>query len=363
MRYAARVIQFLNEISGVDLEEDFINRLELAPGNISEYKNGAQVYKRFVKPSSINLLNVGVHFAISSAFEKFPETAHVYCYLIKTIVSHEYQVGKQRLLIGRAQIRSLITWEEVEVDFAVLYFGDYNLNGGVRYHDSEEAFKKMHSLMHEHFSRSNIPEVIGLMNKYFNQHNYSLWDLFRNEQGKVLNQIFESTMDVIAANFREIYEHYYPLMRIRPDLKIPLPKALAMTVEFVLTRDMTTVLENDFLDLDKLERIAQEIRRWTFTRDKENLGFVASKKIEKLMTQFYANPHDIDLGRTVATVLRILRMLSLNLDLWKTQNLYFSMTHTIYPAMQEKIKNGNQTAQDWVAGFENLGRYLKVSVS
>ncbi len=363
LRYAARVIQLVKEISGNDLEEDFLKRLELAAGNISEYKNGAEVYKRFVKPSSISLLNVGVHFAISSAFEKFPETAHIYCYTIRTIVSHEYEIGKQRLLIGRVQIRSLVTWEEIEVDFSVLYFGDYNLNGGVRVHESEEAFKKMHSLLHDYFSRSDIPEVIGLMNKYFGQHNYSLWDLFRNEQGKVLNQIFESTMDVIAANFREIYEHYYPLMRIRPDLKIPLPKALAMTVEFVLTRDMTTVLENDFLDLDKLERIAQEIRRWTFTRDKENLGFVASKRIEKLMTQFYANPHDIDLGRTIATVLRILRMLSLNLDLWKTQNLYFAMTRTIYPAMQEKIKNGNTNAQDWVAGFENLGRYLKVAVN
>jgi uncharacterized membrane protein YjfL (UPF0719 family) len=81
------------------------------------------------------------------------------------------------------------------------------------------------------------------------------------------------------------------------------------------------------------------------------------------MTQFYANPHDIDLGRTIATVLRILRMLSLNLDLWKPQNLYFSMTKTIYPAMQEKIKNGNTAAEDWVAGFENLGRYLKVAVN
>ncbi len=363
LRYAARVIQLTREISGIDLEDDFLKRLEPAVGNISEHKNGAEVYKRFVKPSSISLLNVGVHFAISSAFEKFPETAHVYCYMIRTVVSHEYEVGKQRLLIGRVQIRSLITWEEVEVDFSVLYFGDYNLNGGVRFHENDEAFKKMHSSLHEYFSRSDIPEVIGLMNKYFGQHNYSLWDLFRNEQGKVLNQIFESTMDVIAANFREIYEHYYPLMRIRPDVKIPLPKALAMTVEFVLTRDMTTILENDFLDLDKLERIAQEIRRWTFTRDKENLGFVASKRIEKLMTQFYANPHDIDLGRTIATVLRILRMLSLNLDLWKPQNLYFSMTKTIYPAMQEKIKNGNTAAEDWVAGFENLGRYLKVAVN
>jgi alpha-amylase/alpha-mannosidase (GH57 family) len=362
LRYAGRVIQLAREVADVELEPEFISRLEHAVGNISEYKNGAEVYKRFVKTSSISLLNVGVHFAISSIFEKFPETTNVYSYSIRTILSHEYAIGKQRLLIGRVQIRSLITWEEVDVDFTVLYFGDYNLNGGVRYHESEEVFKHMHSQLQDRFLHSDIPEVIGLMNKYFGQHNYSLWDLFKNEQGKVLNQIFESTMDVIASNFREIYEHYYPLMRIRPDIKIPLPKALAMTVEFVLTRDMTTVLENDFLDLDKLERLAVEMRRWTFTRDKENLGFVAGRRIEKLMAQFYANPHDIDLGRTIATVLRILRTLSLNLDLWKTQNYYFTMSKTIYPDMKLKSQGENAVAVDWVAGFENLGRYLKVLI-
>ncbi len=363
LRYAARVIQLAREISGNDLEPDFLARLELAVGNISEFKNGAEVYRKFVKSSSISLLNVGVHFAILSIFEKFPEMSTVYCYSTRTLVSHEYHVGKHRLLIGRVQIRSLVTWEQADIDFSVLYFGEYNLSGGVRYHQDEEAFRKMQAALHESFSRGDIPEVISLMNADFGQHNYSLWDLFKNEQGKVLNQIFESTMDVIGANFREIYEHYYPLMRIRPDVKIPLPKALAMTVEFVLTRDMTVVLESDPLDLEKLERIAQEIRRWTFTRDKENLGFVAGHRIEKLMAQFYANPHDIDVGRTIATVLRILRTLSLNLDLLKTQNYYFAMLKTIYPAMQIKVENGNVAAQHWVAGFENLGRYLKVAVN
>lgn len=361
--YSARVIQLAFEITGTDIEEEFLRRLEEAPSNIPEFKNGAEVYRRLVRPSRIGLLNVGVHFAISSVFEKFPETAQIYCYNIRNVVSHDYEIGKHRLLIGRTHIHSLLTWEEIEIDFSVLYFGDYNLHGGVRPHQNEDDFKHMHASLHEYFLRSDIPEVIGLMNTYFGRHNYSLWDLFKNEQGKVLNQIFESTMDVIAGNFREIYEHYYPLMRIRPDLKIPLPKALAMTVEFVLTRDMTTVLENDVLDMDKLERIAQEMRRWTFNRDKENLGYVAGRRIEKIMAQFYANPHDIELARNVTTILRILRGLSLNLDLWKAQNYFFAMIKTIYPAMRVKVKQGNENAGDWVAAFENLGRYLKVAVS
>lgn len=362
LQYASRVIQLAKEVLNIDLENEFIRRLEGAPSNLPDVKDGSGVYEIYVKPARIDLRNVGIHFAISSAFEKFPETAHIYCYTIQTLLSHEYEVGKQRLLVGQTQIRSLITWDEAVVDFAVLYFGDYNLNGGVRYFDSEDSFREMNKQLQSHFLRNDIPEVIGLMHKYFGQNNYSLWDLFKNEQGKVLNQIFDSTMDVISANFREIYEHYAPLMRIRPDLKIPLPKALAMTVEFTLNRDMIAVLEADVLDLERMEAIAQDMRRWTFTRDKETVAFVAGKRIEKLMYQFYANSNDIDLARTIATALRILRSLSLNLDLLKAQNYFFSLSRSIYPSMKEKASAGNEKAGQWVAAFENLGRYLKVAI-
>lgn len=363
LQYAARVIQLSQEVLRIDPEQEFIKRLESAPVNAPEYKNGGDLYRKVVRPSVIGLLNVGVHFTISSIFEKFPETARVYAYTVNTSASEEYEAGKQKLVVGKANIRSLITWEECLVDFSVIYFGDYNLSGGVRLHDSDELFRRMHEDIQDAFLRNDIPGVIRHMNEQFGRHNYSLWDLFKNEQGKVLNQVFDSTLNSIETHFREIYAHYYPLMRIRPDLKIPLPKALAITVEFILNRDLIDVFERDVLDLNKLDRIAQEMRRWTFMRDRDSLGFVASKKIERMMTEFFGNPHNIETARTIATALRILRSLSLQLDLWKTQNLFFSMTKTIYPGMKEKAAAGAEKAREWVAGFENLGRYLKVTTA
>ena len=248
---------------------------------------------------------------------------------MNTSASEEYEAGKQKLVVGKANIRSLITWEECLVDFSVIYFGDYNLSGGVRLHDSDELFRRMHDDLQDAFLRNDIPGVIRHMNEQFGRHNYSLWDLFKNEQGKVLNQVFDSTLNSIETHFREIYAHYYPLMRIRPDLKIPLPKALAITVEFILNRDLIDVFERDVLDLNKLERIAQEMRRWTFMRDRDSLGFVASKKIERMMTEFFGNPHNIETVRTIAPALVILRSL-LQLICGRPR-IYFFNDKTIYP--------------------------------
>jgi len=50
LQYACRVIQLANQIGDVDLEPEFIQRLESAPSNVSQYENGGGVYKKVVLP-------------------------------------------------------------------------------------------------------------------------------------------------------------------------------------------------------------------------------------------------------------------------------------------------------------------------
>jgi len=44
------------------------------------------------------------------------------------------------------------------------------------------------------------------------------WDLFKNEQRKIMDQILEKTLESIETHFRQIYDYYYPLMQIRSSL-------------------------------------------------------------------------------------------------------------------------------------------------
>ena len=361
IQYAARAIQLAKEINGIDLEPEFLKRLENAPGNTLEYKNGALVYQKKIKPDIVDLLGVGAHYAISSLFEDFPEAEQIYCY---TIYAKEYQVfksGKQRLAMGQALIRSETTWEEYAIDFAVLHFGDYNINGGVRPHQvTEGTFAALKDQLKEKFQRNNIPEVIQLMNEHFGEHNYSLWDLFKNEQGKILNEVFNSTLESIETHLRGIYEYYYPLMQVRPDFRFPLPKALSMTVEFIINRDMVTVMEGEPLDLEQLEKLVREMKRWSFTRDKESLAFVAGKRIDQLMAEFVKNVQDFVLLRTVCEFLRVLEPLALPLNFWRSQNIYFSVLKSVYPKMKRKADDGDQMMHKWMVYFDSLGKFLKV---
>lgn len=360
MQYAARAIQLAKEISSQDFEPEFMKRLEAAVSNIAEYKNAKEIYARLVKPQVISLLNVGAHFAISSLFQAYPDMMKVYCYHVEIKERKLHEIGKQKLLIGTATIRSDITHEKCVIDFAVLHFGDYNIHCGVRYHTEEQVYIDMHDDMVEVFLTNNIADAIQKMAYYFGQHIYDLWDLFKNEQGRVLEDVFENTLDAIESNFRGIYDHYYPLMQVRPDFRIPLPKALAMTVEFVLNRDLATELEKKEMDFNRIEHLVREMKRWSFTRDKEGINLVATQKLDYLMTRLTRYSRDTGLLHMLCEFLRVCAILPLDLNVWRAQNIYFSMTQRLYPRMQNQAKEGDMEARLWIMEFERLSGFLKV---
>lgn len=360
MRYAARAIQLARDLAGKDFEPGFLTRLEAAKSNLSEYKTARDVYNRLVRPEIIDLLSVGAHFAISLLFQAYSESSEVYAYHVDIIDRQIQEIGKQRLLIGSAVIRSRITWEEARIDFAVLHLGEYNIHGGVRFFQDDRAYRAMHDGLVETFLTNHFAEMLQSMNQFFGDETYTLWDLFKNEQARVLEDIFQTTLTAIESHFRDIYHQYYPLMRIRPDFRIPLPKALAMSVEFILNRDFAVELDKKEMDFAKMERLLREMRRWHFTRDKEAIELAATNKLDDLMRCLTRSPRDSGVLHVVCELLNVCRILPLNLDLWRAQNIYFSMTQRLYPRMKELADGGDSDIRIWVIEFERLSGFLKI---
>jgi len=360
MQYAARAVQLARELAGKDFEPGFLTRLEEAKSNLPEYQNARDVYNRFARPEVIDLLSVGAHFAISLLFRTCPESDEVYCYHVEIMDRQIHEIGKHRLLIGSAVIRSQITWEEARIDFAVLHLGEYNIHGGVRFYQDDRSYTAMHDDLVEIFLMNHLADILQAMGRFFGDETYTLWDLFKNEQARVLEEIFETTLTAIESNFRGIYHHYYPLMRIRPDFRIPLPKALAMSVEFILNRDFAVELEKETMDFPKMERLLKEMRRWSFTRDKEAIDLAATNKLDTLMRRLTRSPRDEGLLHVICELLNVCRILPLNLDLWRAQNIYFSMTQRLYPRMKDQADGGDPDARIWVIEFERLSGFLKI---
>jgi len=360
MQYAAKVMQFAEELRGIPIESEYVRLLETAPSNL--YENGAKSYEMFVKPARVDLLRVGAHYAISSLFSEYPGSTGIYCYTANREIYDRMEAGKLKLAIGRTHITSDVTWDEDTISFAVLHLGDHNINGGVREFRGEEAFSAMQEEIRSAFEKGDIPDVIRLMDKHFGTHNYSLRVLFKYEQKKILDQILQSTLEGIESSYRQIFENNYNIMNFFQDLGIPFPKPLFVTAEFILNTDLQRILEDEEPNPDRVANLITEAKNWSIDLDTSTLGFVASSRINSFMEKLSFQPEDISLMEKIENNLKLLGSLLLDLDLSKAQNIYFSMGKGLYNEMKEK-KERDKLAQRWVEVFHRLGYYLRVKVS
>ncbi|MGB9825569.1 MAG: DUF3536 domain-containing protein, partial [Desulfofundulus sp.] len=189
LQYAGRVIQLAQELFGNSLEPRFLEMLSQAKSNIPEHKDGAHIFEKFVKPAMVDLVKVGAHYAISSLFEPYDEQSRIFCYTVFREDNVSRLAGAAKLSLGKARVTSEITREGVTVVYGVVNFGHPSINGGVQVYHDEESYRKMVEEVTGAFDRVDFPEVIRLLDQYFNGATFSLKQLFRDKQREILDTI------------------------------------------------------------------------------------------------------------------------------------------------------------------------------
>ncbi len=361
MQYAARAMQLAREVSGKDLEPEYIKMLEAAPSNIPKLATGAGTYKEHIKPLVLDMLRVGAHYAVSSLFEKYAAIDQIYCYSMKSLAHEHLDTGRQKLAVGRATITNDITLEDEDIIFAVVYLGDYNLVGGIGRYKDEADFQNMQQAVLEMFRQGNMAQVVALMDKCFGTHNYSFWHLFKDEQRKVINQVVAAAMMDIENTFQQIYDHHYPVMRVLQEMRIPLPKTFLMTIGLIYNTNLRKLLEGEQFDPGRLALLVKEIKNWSLELDQVTLNYVAAQALNRLMEKFTLQPDNTDHLQHIEAILVILSSIQLRPDLWKVQNIFFALSTSYYPQVAQKAKN-DPAAKRWLEYFERLSHYLEVKI-
>ncbi|MCJ7808470.1 MAG: DUF3536 domain-containing protein, partial [Dehalococcoidia bacterium] len=362
IQYAGRVIQLAQELFDNTIEPHFLDLLEQAQSNMRQHGNGRLIYGKFVEPSMVDLTYVTAHYAISSLFEEYEEATKIYCYLLEREDYETKVAGKTKLAIGRAQVTSQITFESEELTFAVVHFGDQNLNAGVSTYTNKDSYNNMVRDITNTFSTGEFAEVIREMDKHFGTSCYSLRYLFRDEQRKVLNGILESTLSEVEALYRQVYDHHGPLMHFMIDLGNPLPKPYQTAAELIINADLRREFTVGGLNSDRITQLIEESSAWNVELDEEGLGFTLQQTIEEIMERYTDTPNDITLLQELIAAVELARSLPFEVNLWKVQNIYYTMLKTIYPTFQKMAERGDKPTEEWILLFNTLGGRLSLLV-
>jgi alpha-amylase/alpha-mannosidase (GH57 family) len=360
--YAGRAIQLAQELFGEDVEGPFLDRLARARSNDPAKGDGRTIYEASVRPAIVDLRKVGAHYAMASLFDGNEERESVYCYTVEREDYHLIPAGKSRLAMGRIRISSDITGEAARLSFAVLHLGDHNISGGVREFQGEEAYRQLVDETTELFQRADIPGVLRLVDRNFGYEAFTLKQLFSDEQRKILGLILNSSLAEAEAAYRQIYEYHAPLMRFLASMGTPVPREFQIAAEFAVNTELRRLFEADGLDLDRINGLLREAARSGVALDSPGLGYALARTIERITEEFRASPEDVALLQQLDGAVGLARALPFEVDVWKSQNVYYELLQNIYAEFQEEAALGYLDARHWVEAFTALGKKLRFRV-
>lgn len=356
LQYANRAIYYADQVSGKDYHPSFLNYLAKAPSNV--YANGAVSYKKFVEPDRVDLERVGMHYAASSMFAESPHQLEFFNYRAESEVYERLVAGTQRLAVGRTIIHSKITHSRKHFSFLVLYMGQQTIFGNISINMDRETFDVMHQRVFESFRSSHIAEVIGLMQEYFGPRKYSIWHLFKDEKRKILQQVGQESMNRAENYYREIYNESYQLMIGFKLADIPIPKAYLNAVQFIVNKDLRRYFErNGATRVKELMRLREELEKWEVElSDAPTLKLAASERIYGQLLQLKESKLSLEAFQDLVKSMEVMYEMGLRPDVWKSQNLYFSIV--------KAYKNGDWVFanKEWEAAFLRMAELLSVGI-
>jgi alpha-amylase/alpha-mannosidase (GH57 family) len=352
MQYACRVVQLASQIGGVDLEPEFIQRLEKAPSNTQE--NGAIVYKKLVVPARTNLKRVGMHFAVSAIFEEEPEALTVFNYSTSNESFIKKEAGEQKLVLSITKVKSLVTKSEKKFAFAVIYLGKHNIIGNISLDMQPDDFAGMQFRMVKAFEEGRLGDVMGIMQQYFGPEKYTIWQMFADEKRKILDMIAQQSLKDLESSLRRTYDTDYTLVNALSNNNLPIPNAYRTTFEYILNADLVNCFQKEKVNIKEMERISLELTRWSLKiEDPVKISRLASESIFEEIKRVGADVGNVKRLQRLNRVFPLLEKFNLDPNFYKSQNLYFEIS--------TEGKKGTESPE-WHEQFVALGFNLGVKV-
>lgn len=330
LQYAARAIQLAESESSAKLENSFLEDLDKAHSNIPEVGTGKDIYLESIAPYKLTLTQVGMHYAVASLFADNPKILTVLNYDCSSVRFERLNAGVQRLAIGTTDVSSKVTLSQKKFSFVVLYLGQHHLIGGTTRSLGDEEFQELSNQFKDAFGKSNIAKVTDLIKENFKEHNFSFFQMFKDEQLKLVNEFLGNSEDQAYESYRNIYDVNYNIMNVMKHENLGIPDILIKNLEMVINIELKDTLTQKAFNLEKFSQLVDEVVKWNVKLDHDILNKVLQQVLEKQLQKFEKEPAKTECLKNVIAILQLTNTIGLNPNLINVQNSVYLLAENIY---------------------------------
>lgn len=306
--YALQAIALCREVSGVNLESGFLDRMSHAKSNIKEFRNGRVICERLIKPKLYRSAHITASYAMGllmpgNKFEK--KTQSLYSFQLEPLEGKQKQEGKNIFASGRLKILNKTTGQEEEHIF--------------RANKTGTEFKAFVNVFNFFFTLADIPV---------------------QEKVRILNALHLEIFRKMSTVYTELYQSHQSLIDIYRSVHLPLAAEMKFAVQSALGRQFYEGLEDlsrgyQFRKALRVFRILSKAKSLEVPLDFEKPVRLLSDQLTARVREFIKSPAARFLTESLY-FLKLAERLRLELDLRDTQNELFAVMH------------------EWVAEFHNV---------
>src|SRR5262249_43211402 len=239
LRYAAMALQYLNDLGGGRLEDEFVRRLAAAPSNVPVMRDGGEVYRRLVRPTAVNLSRVVTHYAITGLLDEYPADTRIYAYRVERLDAARETSDGTTLVVAHVRVSSDMTGETREMVYALAHFGGHDFSCGVRAWDDQATYDALKTDLLARCARQSMADLVRGLDEYFPGGLSSLSHLFLDERRRVLANVIRATLERHEETYGKIWEENRKLVHYLREADAPIPDALAIIAKHVLEQQVT----------------------------------------------------------------------------------------------------------------------------
>lgn len=373
LRYAARAIELVADVAGVDLETEFVKQLASVPSNVDLFKTGDEIYRQLVVTAQISLEQVAAHYAIDSLFTAYTREQRVYCYNAKRLDYQMRRMGTLSLAVGQLELTSEITCESKVFVFAVLHLGSWDFHCCVQPFKGRRYYSDLKERLFKMFEDASVARVIMAMIQLFGEQSFSLRDLFAEERQRIMGLLSQEALTRLDRLYAQVYrENYGIMMAFRRD-ELSVPQELQVAAEVALGHRLLTsvrLLEAESSSgrlsescLTELEAIATEagLQGCKFHNQevKEIWERLLVRSVEQILVD--GEPATIELDiHNIERLIELGNQLNIGLSITRAQEVYFqALESQIVPLCLGGIQRRNS---DLSLGEDKLNDGAKAPV-
>jgi alpha-amylase/alpha-mannosidase (GH57 family) len=333
IKYAARAIQ-LAEPFGARLEAPFIERLAAAKSNLARWGDGAQIYRRAVRPSFVTLSRVVAHYAMTELVDLEDEESQVFAFTVRRLRFRREESAGHRLALGLVTVASRVTTDVQRAAFAVLHLGGTDVHCSVHMDATEEWYAQAEAAAANAFLGKGVIEAVRVLDDAFGEGRFTLSDLFTEARRRILGVMIEERLARFEGVYRQVYEESRPLIAFMRESDVPVPPAIVTAAEYTLLKELGDLLARAPVDPlpDRAFEIARELEALELSAHASAYEMLLRRAAEARAAALRADPFGPDLD-ALHRLLDLAGALGVSLNLWQVQNAYHAAARERHAAL------------------------------